>query len=173
MAETMIFLKLTVDGKSVEGGAEAAEYAGLIDVESFSWGAVATHKQTSSKDITVDLRPKTLTLNKFYDQASTKLCSYAKDQKKFTTAKLIVINMEMSSGTRQPRKVLEIELQNGHIEGIKISASESGKSISMKEDLELSFDRFRLDYYPVQALKGGLQRSAAITCEFNMHSTDT
>jgi type VI protein secretion system component Hcp len=159
MAETLIFLKLTYDGQQVaKGNAEVTDYSDQIEIESFSWGMTAEHaKDTTDKASTkakAKLALRTLSLSKFYDQSSIKLCAGATRRKHVQTAVLTFATMVMQEKGQTPMKVMVMEMTDGFIADLKISAAESGKAIAVKEDFSLSFREFKLQYFPLTVATG-------------------
>ena len=153
MAESVIFLKLSFNGQTyVNGSATLQGFADQIEIESFGWGAeaeqISSNLGKAGKDQTT-LKMRSMELSKFYDKSSVKLMSGATNRTRVKSALLTFATLIMTPRGEVPSKVLEMEMSDGYIEGLKLGAQESGKSISVKEDFTLSFTRLKLTYTPV------------------------
>lgn len=168
MSATMIFLKLFVDGKPVLGEGTTEDYVGQIEVESFAWGMKAKHTEKGRDKVSVEVRPERVTLSKYFDKASTNLCVYADARKPFSTARLTFLSMVLKTSKEKPKPVMEMVFSDGYIEEVKLNASESGKSMTLKEDLSLSFRKFKLIYHPVELRRGA--RGAPTTFDLEQPS---
>jgi type VI protein secretion system component Hcp len=160
MAETVIFLKLAYDGQQVaKGNAEASDFAEQIEIESFSWGVKAVHKNDPDGDtskaagLKPTLTPRTVSMTKFYDKSSIKLATGASKRRHVQTATLTFATLVMSDKGQTPQKIMEMEMSDGYIESLSVSASESGKAIAVKEEFTLSFQDCRLSYYSVEGAR--------------------
>nr|WP_316643680.1 type VI secretion system tube protein Hcp [uncultured Roseateles sp.] len=168
MSATMIFLKLYVDNKPVLGEGTTEDYVGQIEVESFSWGMKAKHTDKGRDKVSVEVRPERVTLSKYFDKSTTNLCVYANDRKSFNTARLTFLSMVLKTSNQKPKPVMEMVFSDGFVEEVKLNASESGKSMSLKEDLTLSFRKFKLIYHPVELRRGA--RGAPTTFDLEQPS---
>jgi len=68
---------------------------------------------------------------------------------KFTEAK-ISVDQQFVEGDGEDKirnEVLVIYLYNGYVADIKLRTTEGKQGASIKEDIELSFHRFSIDYY--------------------------
>ncbi len=154
MADTVIFLDIDIQGnKGFTGESKVEGFADKIEVESVSWEMTAKQiQEKSSKQMRTELRPGRLKLSKFFDSASTKLASWTHLRTPFTTATLTFADLMIQRDQAKRGRVapvVKIVLESGYIEEIKLSASESGRSVAIKEDVELSFECMRLYYAPI------------------------
>ena len=145
MAATLIFLKLYFDNKPVAGESTALDFEQQIEVESFSWGINA--KQNDKRNGRPDVRPQQVKLTKFFDKASTNLCTQMATRKKFSTARFTFISAVMKDSKEKPRPIMELVLTDGFVEQVNLSASESGASMSVREEVALSFTKLKLVYH--------------------------
>jgi type VI secretion system Hcp family effector len=164
MAATMIFLKLDLDGKAVPGESTARDYEGQIEVESFSWAMTSKHTERDKRSLPAEVRPQRLRITKVFDRATPSFArSMVNPRKKFSTARLTFTSVVLQTGEHKPKPVVELLLSDGYIEEVKLSASESGQSMAVKEDISLSFTKFKLIYHPVELQRGA--RGAPTTFE--------
>lgn len=164
MSDTVIFLEIDMEGKKGFTGESKVEgFTDKIEVESVSWEMSAKQiQEKTSKRMRTEARPGRLKLSKYFDAASTKLANWTHKRKQFTTATLtfadLMIQMdEAKKGRAVP--AVKIVLENGFVEEIKLTAAESGRSVAIKEDVELSFERMYLYYAPIDPrtnTRGGL-----------------
>lgn len=168
MSATMIFLKLYVDNKPIAGEGTTEDYAGQIEIESFSWGMKATHTQKGRDKVSVEVRPEKISLSKYFDKSSTNLCKFADTRKAFNTARLTFLSMVLKTSNQKPKPVMEMVLSDGYVEDVKLTASESGKSMSLKEDVTLSFRKLKVIYHPVELRRGA--RGAPTTFDLEQPS---
>lgn len=169
MSTPVIFLKLEVKGKAVPGDAEMAGYEGEIEIESMSWDVTAEHPgMTSSQKARTEVRAKVLKLSKFFDKSSTNLCKHMASYELFTTATITVLTMTLGGTGGKNLKLMRMQLSDGHIESVDVSASESSKSMTVKETVTLSFRKCKLMYYPTDVTKPG--REAPTTFELEAAS---
>ena len=169
MSTPMIYLKLYVKGKPVPGDSEMADHEGQIEIESMSWDLTAEHPgMNSSQKARTEVRPKVLKLSKFFDKSSTNLCSYMATYEPFSVATITVLTMVLGGAKGKNLKLMTMQLSDGHIESVDVSASESGKSMAVKETVSLSFRKCKLMYYPNDITKPG--REAPTTFELEATS---
>lgn len=172
MALTSIFLKLFIDGKPVKGESQAKGYEGQIEVESFNWALSSKlHAKGSGDIVEVETRVKHLKFSKVYDAATGLLIQTAsKKEKEFSTARFTLTSMVLSSrGANNLSKMLEMVLSDGQVEEVSLSASEGKDSMSLKEDVTLSYRKCKLLYYPLDGET--FNRGAAMTFELMTNST--
>jgi type VI secretion system Hcp family effector len=172
MSMPMVYLKLYVKGKPVPGESELSEYEGQIEVESLSWDVSADHPgMNASRKARTEIRPETVRLTKYFDKSSTNLCLHLKNRELYTTATITVMSMVLGGPGGKNIKLMTMQLSDGYIEAIDISASESGKSMAVKERVTLSFRKCKLMYYPENIAQGG--REAPTTFELEASSIGT
>ena len=120
-------------------------YVGHMAVESFSWSITAQSVKTKEAEPRTTVSPNSLTLTKQFDSASAGLCQMMESDKPFNaTLRYIDPSTRVKGGAAgKPSfdSVLEIELVACHIENISLRAAESGKSMSISETVELSFEK--------------------------------
>jgi len=167
MGISTIFLKIVVDGNAIEGECASLGYEGQIEVESFSWQTEAklTVNASTSSGYTAKLEQKHLKLTKVFDKASGNLYRVAGQEpprKKFSTALLTMVTMSVEGGGKN-NKILEVLLSDGHIEEVNLNASESGKTVGLRETVTLSFTKSELRYFPLNYITGARARTAPMT----------
>jgi len=157
MSASMIFLKLVLDGgKAVTGEATMENYQGQIDVDSISWklSTKLLPKEDGAKKGRTEVRPKHLVISKVFDAASGNLCTAADNRTPFTKATLTMVSQEFEQSEASLNaawhklRVMQMVLTDGHIEDVNISASESNKSIALREKVTLSFAHSEMSYFP-------------------------
>ena len=159
MAATLIYLDLGFGNGSVAGESTAAGYEDVIEIESFSWSLKVEHRrekdQSSAKSLPT-LVPEAVKLEKFFDASSTVLVKHMKDRKAFTTAYLTFANAVVNERSTA-QKIMQILLEDGFVEDVRLTSSSSGRGMAVKESVSLSFRKFRLTYFPVGATKNERQ----------------
>lgn len=156
MSVPMIYLKLEVKGKPVLGESRLKDYEDQIEIDSLSWSATAEHPgMGANQKARTEVRPKAVRLGKVFDKASTNLCLHMNKREPFTTATITVMSMVLSGPDDKNIKLMTIQLNDGYIESLDLSASESGKSMAVRENLTLSFKKCKLQYYPADLQQGG------------------
>ncbi len=154
MAATLIYLNIDFGSGWVAGESTAKGYESRIEIESFGWGLKVKNRRDkdagSTKSLTT-LVPEVLKLEKFFDASSTALVKNMKDQKPFTIARLTFADMVLSDTA--PQKIMQIVLMDGHVEDVRLSSSGSGKGMSVKETVSLSFRKIEMTYFPPGATK--------------------
>jgi type VI protein secretion system component Hcp len=163
---TQIYLQITLDdGREIEGEAKAGGYENRIDIDSFSFKASAKKqllKDVQGKDVKANLDFHSVSISKVFDRASLQLASLMnkaeKDERRFKEAKIAVdqqfIDPEWTGKERN--EILIFYLYEGYVESIKLRTSESGAGASLKEDIELTFRGFEIDYYAEDRESGKL-----------------
>lgn len=152
MATPTIFLKLSFDKTVLPGEATVAGYETQIVVDSFGWGASATHKPAANEKMDSEWRPQSVTLSKVFDRSSPALYEKMKDRREFDTATITVVDFNLVNNKPVPMMVME--LLKGHVESISTKASDSGKAMKVGESLTLSFKGGKLSYFPAAAQGG-------------------
>lgn len=168
MASTMIFLKLVVNGQTIDGESTATgEFRNLIEVESFSWGVDAViNEKTTAGQARSEPQFDELKITKFFDRSSVNLCHYMAKRQEFSLAHLFFANMTVGEAGSKPQLVTEIKLEKGYIEDVSLAASESGRSMNVREDVKLSYQRATLIYYPMQQGQRDMRGSGGAPCTF-------
>lgn len=168
MASTMIFLKLVIDGKTIDGESTAAgKFRGQIEVESFSWGVEAVlNEKTSAGKARSAMQFDNLSISKFFDKSSVNLCHYMSRRQQFSLAHLTFASLVVGEAGEEPVPVMEIKLGKGYIEDVRLSASEGGRSIAVREDVKLSFQEAELTYYPMQNYQRDQRGSGGAPCTY-------
>jgi type VI protein secretion system component Hcp len=150
---SMIYLKITF-GNPVKGSGTTVGYEEQIDIESFDW-KVKVEQVTAAG--TKEVRPKVtadaISLDKFFDASTSVLCSKMDDREQFSTATITMLTMNLAGANGQPQKLVEMILYDGYIKKLNIKASESGKSVALKETLTLTYDKLEVIYYPMDAVR--------------------
>ncbi len=142
MADTLLFLD--IDG--IKGEATTKGFENLVEVESLTWGLEAKHTEKDKK-LTTELRPQRLTLTKTFDKGSTNLYNFMSQRKLFSQAKFTFTSVLLLPEGQKAVPILEIFLDDGYVEDIKLQASKSGNEMSVKETVQLSFRKFEMVYY--------------------------
>ena len=169
MSVPMIYLKLEVKGKPVVGESRLTGYENQIEIDAMTWAASAEHPgMGTNKSARTEVRPKSIRLTKVFDKSSTNLCTHMKNREPFKTATITVMSMVLDGDQGKNAEMMSIVLSDGYIESVDMSASESGKSMAVRENVTLSFRKFKLNYYPVDLQKG--TRGAAKTFDLETAS---
>jgi hypothetical protein len=158
----MIFLKLVHDGEAVLGDSATRGYEGQIEVSSLSWQMDVKHAP-EGKDVAPDAFPKSVTLEKVFDSASTHLYGrmYSWGAKKdksvpmFDLATIFVVDPAFDPTVGRPETMFTLMLEKCKIENISTSATESGRSMKLTERLEISFVEGRIAYRPPHPEQAG------------------
>jgi type VI protein secretion system component Hcp len=169
-------MKLTLKGKAIEGDAEVDGFLKYIVLDSFSWGARIDDRiaEKSKGKSAKNFKGDSIRISKFLDGASTNLFGAmdtsaeshsAADIDKFKNDNVAVISMATYSNRGPdgggPKKILEMTLRGCAIREIATSGSGSGLSMELGEDLQLSFEEMKLDYFPADTTT--YTRGAAIS----------
>jgi type VI secretion system Hcp family effector len=169
MAVPMIYLKLEVKGKPVLGDSQLADYEDQIAIESMSWEVSAAHKEKSpSQKARTEARPKVVRLSKFFDKSTTSLCMHMNKREPFKVATLTVLSMVLGGSDGKNLKLMTLQLTDGYVESVDVSAADAGKAMAVKENVTLSFRRCKLMYYPADLTRVG--REAPTTFELDAAS---
>lgn len=141
MTVSLLLLEMaTAKGAAPKGDCTIPGFLEHIAVESFSWNVKTATTEKSKDSPNVAVQPSELRLNKHFDSASSALCKMMETNTPFTKATLRFI--DPSTGSANNGKfdsVLEIELTDGYVERISVSASDNGKSVAVTESISLSF----------------------------------
>lgn len=159
MADTLLFLD--IDG--VKGEATTQGFENLVEIESLTWGLEAKHTEKDSK-LTTELRPQRLTLTKFFDRGSTNLYNFMSQRKLFTQAKFTFASVVLLPAQKAV-PILEIFLDDGYVEDIRLQASESGNAMSVKETVQLSFRKFEMVYYQAENIRNQRSKAHIFSCD--------
>lgn len=164
---TQIFLYIEVHGRGITGEGSTVGYEGEIEVESFSFDlgeeSIASKEKAeeayrqSVYEATKDGKPppkkpaqaagNTLSITKFYDQASTNLARYLANGARFDEARLTVDHHLISGGAKVANPAFTIHLFNGRIKEVNLSLSDSDKSAKLMETVKLSYRTIEIVYY--------------------------
>jgi type VI protein secretion system component Hcp len=150
---TQIYLQIMLErGGYIEGDTEAGGYENRIDIEDFQFTAKAgklSLKDLENKGVRNNLDISVVSISKFFDRASLQLAGVMKRRERFTEAKIAVdqqyINPDWAGKVRN--EVLILYLYQGYVADIKFRTSEANAGAQIKEDIELSFHDFRIEYY--------------------------
>jgi type VI protein secretion system component Hcp len=150
---TQIYLQITLErGGAVEGDTQAGGYENRIDIDSFQFNASAKKlslKDVSDKKVRNNLDITRVTISKVFDRASLQLAGIMKRRERFSEAKIAVdqqfIDPAWSGKVRN--ETLILYLYSGYVANIKLRTSEANAGAQVKEDIELSFHDFRVEYY--------------------------
>lgn len=153
MASTLLYLSIYFDNKLVAGEGTAKDYENRVEIESFSWGLTAKHERGQGKRVVTAVKPDMLVLKKFFDKASISLLKAVKNAegqkvpKPFSTARLQFADMVRVAG-QPPKKIMELVLKDGYVEKVTLDAGATGKGMSVRETVSLSFTKLDILYYP-------------------------
>lgn len=143
MTASLLLLELTTaKGAAPKGDCTIPGFLEHIAVESFSWNVKTSTTEKAKDSPNVATQPSELQLNKHFDSASSALCKMMETNTPFSKATLRFIDPSTGSGQGSTGKfdsVLEIELSDGFVEKISVSASDNGKSVAVTESISLSF----------------------------------
>lgn len=166
MAVSLILLEIP----SVTGDSTIGSYRGMIVVESFSWGVGAELVAQVKGEQRTAIKAKVFRFKKQFDRASTVLYTMMNSDKKFeATLRFIDPSTTTKSGSMGGAKIdamLEIQLQRCRLTSISLSASDSGKAVSVSEDIELSFKELSISYRRYD--QASHTRVAAITSQIEL-----
>ncbi|MDY0745966.1 type VI secretion system tube protein Hcp [Paucibacter sp. R3-3] len=142
MAVSLILLEIA----GVEGESTIAHFENQIVVDSFSWDVDAKlTREAVTTNMTAQLDAKAVSIKKRFDSASTTLRQMMTSDDPFT-ATLRVLDPASrgapdADGMAKIDAMLEIKLEGCHIDKIDLSASDSGKTIALSEDVTISFTK--------------------------------
>lgn len=143
---TVSLILLEIHGqKDLAGDVTMEGFVGQMAIESFGWSVNAQTVESDRTGPKTTVKAQTLTLKKQFDSASTGLCQLMEGDKPFNaTLRYIDPSTRLKGGAVGPAtcdSVLEIELVDCHIESISLSADDSGRAVSVSENIELSFEK--------------------------------
>lgn len=139
MSVSLILLEIL--SPSVLGDATIAGFDGQISIESFSWSVRMTKKKGDTKSPNA-LEPQTLNIKKQFDRSTTVLSEMMKKDKPFNaTLRFVDPSTRPKGGQGKFDSIVEIELVGCHIESISLDGDDSGKSVTLGENLVLSFEK--------------------------------
>jgi type VI protein secretion system component Hcp len=149
---TQIYLEITPESGSLLGESMAGGYETRIDIEGFDLtiGAKSkTVKDLEKRDAAGNLDFSRISISKVFDRASLPLARMLSGHAKFSEAKIAVDQqfVETSWGGKVRNEVLTIHLKSGYVADIKLRTTEGKTGASIKEDIELSFHNFSINYY--------------------------
>ena len=160
MADTVLFL----DIKSIPGESTISGFVGQIELESITWSLKVNRKKKDTK-ITKEVLPSKVTVTKFYDKATSNLCQALSQRKRLIKVVLTYASVARLSDGPKAVPIMTITLVDCYIEDSKLNAAESGKSMAVKETVQISFREITINYFPTAA--SGPGRGAAMTFNFN------
>lgn len=163
---TQIYLQITLDdGRKIEGESRAGGYENRIDIDSFSFAAKAhksTLKEVRGKTVKANIDFDSVSISKVFDRASLQLAALMnkaeKRERRFKEAKIAVDQQFIDPDWtgKERNEIVIFYLYDGYIESIKLRTSETGAGASLREDLELTFHEFEIDYYAEDRESGKL-----------------
>lgn len=139
MSVSLILLEIL--SPTVKGDSTVAGFDGQISIESFSWsvGVDVTEKGTASERKI--LKPQCLSIKKQFDRSTTVLSEMMKKDEPFNaTLRFVDPSTKPRGGQGKFESIVEIELVGCHIESISLNGDDSGKSVTLAENLVLSFE---------------------------------
>ena len=150
MATPTIFLDLLYAKVRLQGEAAVEGFEDQIVIDSIRWNVTAT--PTNDDKMNTTWNPRSVTLSKVFDRASTALYTKMKDRKMFDEAMITVLDLNRLTGKSVPMMVLR--LRSGHVASVHTRTSNSRLSMRISEELTLSFTQGKLSYFPA-ASNGG------------------
>jgi len=173
MSTPYLFLKLKVAGKTIEGESSEQHFEKQIVLDSFKWETSASHEavldKKDTKKVKTTNKPKRLSIEKAFDRSSTNLCTYVATRKPFDDA--VITMVKSMSWEDAPRKTIELTLTGGCVESVSMFASESERSVGIKETVTLSFKTVKIVYHRDPA-EGERRDMPATTFELPLPSVD-
>lgn len=152
MSNSIILLKLVVDGRPVEGTCQLQGYEKLITLSSCSWSASAEHTKVGADQVRTELRLGQLRLGKFFDKSSMALYRCVDERKRFDSCVVTVLSPTLAALDGKPDKLMQLELVGGGtVAGISTRTGGGAHAIKVSEDFQLSFKDIKLSYYPLDA----------------------
>lgn len=136
MAVSLILLEI----KKAPGDALVAGYENHIVVESFSWSVGARTEERVTDDPMTKIDAKAMNLKKQFDRSSTVLRDMMRDDRPFDATLRFIDPISHGGGdSGKVDTICEIQLLDCHIDRIALSAEDGGKSVSLAEDLTISY----------------------------------
>jgi type VI protein secretion system component Hcp len=146
---TFLFMLLTASGNRVKGDATEKHFEKQIALDSIEWEFEVKQQDTDSAQDAATRKmtpiPRGIKLTKAFDRSTTNLCNLMNTDKPFDTA---VIKMLKGFGGDRPRTLIDITLTKGKVTKVDLTASESDRSVGVKETVELSFEELKIEYRP-------------------------
>lgn len=176
MSDTLFYLSIAFDGDPIAGESVAARFENQIEIDDFRWGmsVKGNRKQTTGPAAqakqAANVAHKNLTMSAFYDTATSALIKAMTTRKKFRLARLTVAHPVNSEARKRHIDVMEIELRQGYVEKVNITASESGKSGSLKVSYELSYTGVGINFHP--ASKNRATHDSLVTFSAQVSQTE-
>jgi type VI protein secretion system component Hcp len=152
MSTSLLLLELP----GVTGDCSIVGFSGHIALESFSWGlhADSTKSDAKGEKAKISVKFEKLQFSKYYDSASIQLCNLMNSDTKIEKGVVLKFVDPTSAGSNSKfESIMEMELKEVYIESISLRASESGKAISVTEDVVMSFHEVALRYYAYDPVK--------------------
>ncbi|MDP9901043.1 type VI secretion system tube protein Hcp [Variovorax ginsengisoli] len=164
MAVSLMLLEI----KGAPGEAQVAGYRDHIVVESFSWSVDAKTEEKATDDPVTKIDAKAMRIKKEFDRSSTVLREMMREDKPFT-ATLRFIDPASRGSVDKIDAVLEIRMLGCHIDRISMSAEDKGKSVSLSEDLTISYTTSATlsyrSYDPIKKVRGRATTAEVPTSE--------
>jgi len=138
MPMTNLFMELIADGGSkVSGESEVDGYAGLIELDDWSW---SLHWEAASGDERAGIAPTTFTFAKGPDRSSTVMMKALVSGKPFTKAIVHFVDF------LHTRFELHVEFTEFRIVSYSLSGSIGNAEASMSETWEADFNQIKLKH---------------------------
>ena len=181
MADSLIFLDLTLKGKAVKGDSVVNGFKGLIELKSMHWRAsYKSPFESLPGDTAGGFRAgENLSIEKYLDASTPLLMQLMDDRadsrthtkeaedkfKKDNRAVITVAALHGRSKNEAVNKLMEIELAGCRVKKISSKTGAGGLSISLDETLELDYLGFKLTYFQLNAKTDTRSRvSAPFAC---------
>ena len=149
MSIPFLYLKLTVGNKPINGESTEKHFEKQIALESVAWDMSSKHEPVDDKKDTKKVKttntPKRVTLTKAFDRSTINLCDFMAKRTAFDEATITVV--KSLAWDENPRPLIEMKLTQGYVESVSLTATESGKSVGVKETVTLSFSSLKMLYY--------------------------
>jgi len=172
MADTLIFLKICNDetGKGdplIKGESNAAGFEDQIEIEAVEWRFGLPGYPAGGERAQLEF--KELTLEKHIDASTCTLLDWAKTKKRANKPKdeikrmtITYVDMVVAAdGKSSAVPVVEFMVYGCYLQNIDLNVSDSGKSVALKETLEVSYQKIDVVYHPLGADRR--QRGGALT----------
>lgn len=171
MSSTQIFLQIEFErGGLIKGGSVADGFEEYIEIASFRWGMKVSGDISNVRKG----RPlfEQLKLSKSFDTASIGLLNCMRTRDRIKGARLTVTHGALAAGTTMAdRTVMTVEFSSGFLTNIDLDVNESGKEVSIDEDLEFSFTELDVKYFPPTTVAGG-KRAAPMTFDLVLDTAE-
>ncbi len=161
MSVSLILLE--IENEEAPGDATVAGYENQIVVESFSWGLSAQLLEKTIDDPVTKVDAQAVSIRKEFDRSSTVLREMMKDDRDFDATIRFIDPISRGTDGRIDA-VMEFRLLGCHIDRLSLSAEDDGKSVSLSEDLTISYtESVTISYRSYDATKK--TRGSATTAE--------